>query len=140
MAATKAHKDWLLSVCQNPPEPPFVVCLSDSGQKHLLYRSKVCFSQDVVTVTLESEPITFQPEALAERLRLAMQVAAAVGKPALVEPLSLNQQMGVLNYHGLSVESVLTEWNAVQSQPLSRLASWFCPAQKECRNDYPKVG
>lgn len=138
LAATKAHREWLVGVCLYPPEPPFVVCLSDSGQKHLLYRGKVCHSREVLTVTLEAEPITFRPQELTERMQLAKRIAAAIGKPSLAEPLSLNQQMGVINYHGLGVEPVLNAWLAVQNQPLSRLAGWFCPAQKECKLEYPK--
>lgn len=70
LAGSKAHLDQWRDVCLSPPEPPFALVLSDSGQKHLLYRGRVCHSREHVTVTLEGEPISYEPEALAQRLGL----------------------------------------------------------------------
>lgn len=138
IAATKSHRDWLLQQCLSPPEPPFVICISDSGQKQLLYRSQVCHSRDTITVTLEGDPITYTPQQLTERLRLTKQVAAAAGKPALAESLTTRQQMLVIEYHGPIGESVLIDWLRCQDEPLSRLAAWFTPAKKECEIEFPR--
>lgn len=135
VAATKAHRDYLLCACLNPPEPPFVICLSESGQKHLLYRAAVCHAQDVVTVTLEGERITYQPESLADRVRLAKQISAAVGKPALSASLSVHRQMVIASAYGADV---LTCWLSVRQESLSRLAAFLCPPSQECQREFPR--
>jgi CRISPR type IV-associated protein Csf1 len=134
VAATKAHRQYLLSACLHPPAPPFIICLSDSGQKHLLYRSAVCFSRTVVTVTLEAQRISFHIDELAARYRLVVAMAAAVGKPALESPLTFRQQMTAIEMH--ETEAYLSQWQRVRSEPLSQLALWFCPGKKECLLEY----
>jgi CRISPR type IV-associated protein Csf1 len=134
VAATKAHRQWLLQQCLSPPNPPFIICLSDSGQKHLLYRSAVCFSQQVVTVTLEAQRISFHVDDLAERYGLVTAMAAAVGKPPLSEPLSFRQQMTAIQFH--ETDAYLSRWLQVANAPLSQLALWFCPGKKECGIEY----
>lgn len=135
VAATKSHREWLLQTCINPPQPPYVICLSDSGQKHLLYRAAVNHSREEITVTLEGERITYQPCQLTKRVKLCKQVAAALGKPALFGSLSINQQMSLATYFDAGT---LSAWLSVRSEPLTRLAAWFTPAKKECEIEFPK--
>lgn len=136
-AATKAHRNELLSLCLYPPDPPFVICLTDSGQKHLLYRSVVNHEQSVVTVTLEGELITyFRPE-LADRSRLCRQICAATGKPALSSTLDVQSQMRVVDHFGSDV--ALAEWLSVADAGLSRLAAWLCPPKEDCLYEFPAV-
>lgn len=134
VAATKAHRQWLLQQCLRPPKPPFIICLSDSGQKHLLYRSVVCFSQQNVTVTLEGQRVTYFPAELEDRYRLVVAMVAAVGKPALESPLTYRQQMTAIEMH--ETEAYLSRWQRVCSRPLSQLALWFCPGKKESLIEY----
>lgn len=134
IAATKAHRDWILDTCLNPPEPPFIICLSDSGQKHLLYRSVVCHSREVVTVSLELQRIVYDVRALRERYELVISLAAATGKPPLVGGLSIRQQMAVVELHG--TDSRLITWLRVADEPLSQLAVWLCPGKKESLDEY----
>ena len=136
VAATKAHREWLLRQCYAPPSVPFCICLSDSGQKHLLYRSVVCHSREIVTVTLEALPVTFRPQELSERMDLVIAMAAAVGKPALEQPLTFRQQMTAIDLHG--TQEFVEQWQRVRVAPLSQLALWFCPAKKECLVEYNK--
>jgi CRISPR type IV-associated protein Csf1 len=135
-ACTKAHRVDLLDVCIDPPATPFVICISDSGQKHLLYRAVVNHSRELITVTLEGESITYQPSQLIERLQLCKQIAAATGKPAMKETMSTQTQMRIIEHY--ESEHVLAAWNKVRSEPLTRLAVWLCPAKEECLVDYPK--
>ncbi len=54
-------RQWLL----DPPEPPFVFCVSTSGQKHLLFRCRVAGSRDLFPVQFEDERILVRRTAFA---------------------------------------------------------------------------
>jgi CRISPR type IV-associated protein Csf1 len=131
IAATKAHREWIFAQCMQPPPPPFVICLSDSGQKHLLYRAVVCHSQATVTVTLEGERIHYTPELLQNRRRICQRIAAVLGKPSLREPLTIQQQMRLVEYY--QEPELLAEWLSVQSEPITRLATWLTPSREACQ-------
>lgn len=135
-ACTKSHRVQLLDACINPPATPFVVCISDSGQKHLLYRAVVNHSRETITVTLEGEAITYQPQELIDRLELCKQIAAATGKPAMKEPMSTQTQMRIIEHY--KSESVLSSWINCHFEPLTRLATWLCPAKSECSIEFPE--
>jgi CRISPR type IV-associated protein Csf1 len=137
LACTKSHRAKLQELCTNPPQPPFVICLSDSGQKHLLYRAVVNLSRDRVTVTLEGEVITYRPTQLIERIELCKMIAAATGKPAMKEAMTPQSQMRIVEH--FESEEVLAAWLDCFSEPLTRLAVWLCPAKEECRDEYPAV-
>lgn len=49
----KEIREWLL----NPPEPPFTICLAESGQKHTLPFSRTSNSKDFFPVLLEETVI-----------------------------------------------------------------------------------
>jgi hypothetical protein len=134
IAATKAHREYLLNCCLFPPIAPFVICLSDSGQKHLLYRAVVGRSAVRPTVSLEGEAITYEPSHLSERLALCKRIAAVVGKPGLSEKLGFGALAKIVEYHGS--ETLPAEWLSVRAHPLTRLAAWFTPAMKECQSEY----
>lgn len=136
-AATKSHRTELLNACASPPSVPFVICLTDSGKKHLLYRAVVNYSRDTVTVTLEGERITYKPSRLLARFELCRQVCAATGKPALKEPLCTRSQMRV--YEHFESDIVLAAWLDCFSEPLTRLATWLCPPKEICSNVYPGI-
>lgn len=131
IAATKAHREFLRDACLSPPPPPFVLCLSESGQKHLLYRARVCWSREIITATLETETVTYSPAALAARLDLCKRVVAAIGKPAAAAHPAISQQMKLLQAIG---EPSLTNWLDIREQPLTRLALFLSPSMKECQN------
>lgn len=136
-AATKSHRDFILDHCLNPRSQPFAISLSDSGQRQLLYRARVNkHAGPYHTVSLEGEPITYMRQHLVSRLRLMRQVAAATGKPALLEPITTQTGMRVVEYFGSA--EVLTAWSEVQSDPLTKLAAWLCPPKEECQREYPE--
>lgn len=137
LACTKANRDLLLSVCLSPPEPPYSICISDSGQRHLLYRTPVCWSREMVTITLEGEPITYRPVELKSRIYLCKQLAAATGKPALMEPMTPQTAMRIFDYYDGDMQ--LASWMAVCGEPLSRLAVWLCPPKEICANEFPGI-
>lgn len=135
VAATKSHRDWLLRRLLDPPQPPFAIVISDSGQKHLLYRGRVSHSRDPVTVTLEGDPITYSPADLQERLELCKRLAAVLGKPSLSESPKPSSLAKLIEHHG--DETLPDRWLSVREQPLTKLAIWFTPAKKECEIEYP---
>lgn len=136
VAATKKHRDWLLGQCLDPPEPPFAIIISDSGQKHLIYRGFVSRSRDTVLLTLETELIAYRPCELSARLQLCKRVASVLGKPALSGHIGYRQQMMLTEHHG--DESLPAAWLSVAEQPLTRLAAWLTPAKKECQIELAK--
>ncbi len=131
-AATKAHRKELLALCRNPPSPPYVISISDSGQKHLLYLSKIGKSAEVATVNLEGEAISYRPADFEKRLALCLRMCAAIGKPALSGSLGISQQMIAMERFG---EDALTEWLAVCDEPLTKLAVWLTPPKRECEDE-----
>jgi len=135
IAATKAHRAWLTGACLSPPEPPYVISISDSGQRHLLYRAVVCHSREIITATLEGERVTFTPYELDERLTLCRKLIAATGKPALSEAPTARFGMSVVSHH--DDESLISTWLECREQPLSRLAAWLSPPKEECLLEFP---
>lgn len=49
-------REWLV----NPPEPPFTICIADSGQKHTYPFSLVAYSRELIPVLLEETLIYWQ--------------------------------------------------------------------------------
>lgn len=135
IGATKSHIAWLRKQCLSPPTPPFAIVISDSGQKHLLYRGVVCRSASRVALTLEGERIDYSPPELTSRIDLCKRIVAATGKPALAEPLSFNAALRVASHHGRTED--ITLWSHVREQPLSRLAAWLCPNKEDCLVEFP---
>jgi CRISPR type IV-associated protein Csf1 len=131
-AGSKADITMWRELCLNPPAPPFAIVLSDSGQKHLLYRGVVCWSQTDVSVTLEAARIDYQPASLADAISLCSRLIAATGKPALDEPISARFAQAVSDYYS-EWEALLNQWETIYGQPIARLAAWLSPGRDAAR-------
>lgn len=134
-AATKAHLDTFRAICLEPPEPPFALILSDSGQTHQLYRGVVNHARDPITVTLEAEPVTFHRDQLAAALEVGGKIAAATGKPALSEPIRVNSAARIMGRYR-DGETLIRQWSAIQESGLGRLAAWLTPRKELCESVY----
>lgn len=136
VAATKAHVSLLREAVLDPPDPPFSIILSDSGQKQLIFRAPVAMDQHRFPVLLEDEVIEVDPEELEARIALAGPVVAALGKPALQGEVGISSYIRYAEYHG-NTEG-LEAWLAVREHPLSRLAAWLSPNKEDSQREYPK--
>lgn len=136
VAATKAHIDQLRAVCLDPPEPPFAVVLSDSGQRHWLYCGVVNHARESVVVTLEGERVRYSPDELRGRLDLCGRLVAATGKPALAEPVDVRFAAAVMGRYR-DGETLVERWEQVRTEPLSRLAGWLTSKKEDCQHVYP---
>lgn len=129
IAATKAHRLFLFDSILNPPNPPFAIVISDSGQKHLIYRSVVNWDREFFVVGLETEQIQVDRSKVVARMELVMSVCAVVGKPALTEKMSAHAGMMLFETLG---QEVMDRWFAVKSDPLTRLMVWLCGSRDTC--------
>lgn len=132
LAASKANIEELRSICCDPPVPPFAIVISDSGQKHLLYRGVTCWSREDVTVTLEMETVSYKPPDLIKTINLCTKLIAATGKPALSEPATQRFAQAVSDYFD-EWESLLDEWESIYGKPIARLGAWLSPGKDAAR-------
>lgn len=135
---SKGEMPAIRAACLAPPDPPFAIVVSCSGQKHLIYRSPANLSADVVSIQFELERVTYRPAELAARLDIAKQIAAACGKPSLQESPAHSLAIGMANYCQ-DFDRILSVWIGCRAEPLSRLASYLCPKMEDCRNEYPST-
>jgi CRISPR type IV-associated protein Csf1 len=135
VAATKAHRQFIFKNLIEPPKPPFSIVLTDSGQKHLIYRSVVNWDTDHFVVGLETEQIQVDVSKVIERYVLVRSVCAVIGKPALTERLSSHSGMMLFEKLG---QKILDEWLSVDTDPLTRLLVWLCGSRDACLDSQKK--
>jgi len=136
IAATKAHLKEITEIILNPPEPPFGIVLVTSGQKQLLFRSVIAWSRDNFPLMLEDEIITVSRRELPEKLSLAKIVIAAIGKPSLSE-MESNHAITYYDYYGNIYSFGL--WKNEMNSPISRLALYLSPSQKDCQKEHART-
>lgn len=135
-AYTKTHAVELQAILLAPPVPPFGICLTTTGQKHLLYLGRVNHSGPPFAVNLDEEIIHYEPAHLRDRLVLAEHICAGAGKPFLSrqESFGLHRMLSERFSNG---SELATAWCHVQHEPLSKLAA-FVALGKECaQTKYP---
>jgi len=137
IAATKAHAAWLQSVCIDPPEPPYAIALSESGQRHVVYWTSINRRRDVVTLNLELDKITYKVDELRKAVQITEMLIAASGKTRLQDAPSTALAMQIYNYWGeLSLHE---QWMQMFGKPLSRLAVFLSRKKEVCKNEYKGV-
>lgn len=130
IAATKTHREQLAAIVLDPPEPPFLLSIALSGQRHVLYRSRVALDRREYPINLEGEPIYVTRQAIADRLDLCRRLVACLGKPALDGELDFGRMLALGQPDAIEDAE---RWNAVRDEPLSRLALFICPKKEDCR-------
>ena len=132
-AATKAHIVLLRAFIMNPPEPPFVVVLTDSGQKQLLFRAPVAHDRDRFPVMLEDHVIEVYREELGRALVAADALAEAIGKPALLAPYSMSQWIACEAHHGTT--DPMEAWGEWKNTNTGKLAAWLAKSKGKSDGD-----
>lgn len=135
-AFTKAHIAEIRGYCLNPPKPPYVIVIADSGQKQLLYRAPVCVDVNSPVVMLEDEPVSYSIPALRQMLELCGKLIAATGKPPLKEPLNVSTTRFILECWPDEGEELINRWQRVSASPLARLALWLSDSKESQRRTY----
>jgi CRISPR type IV-associated protein Csf1 len=131
LAATKAHIGLLRSIILAPPEPPFAIILSNSGQKQLMFRAKIAFERDNYPLTLEEEIIAVNIGELIERIILAEMIIKVLGKQGA---LSVNIKE-IITLSDCYDEAIWKKWIALINEPITRLATWISRPKKELNNE-----
>lgn len=126
---TKADKAVLLRHCLAPPDPPWALAIADSGQKHLLYRTRANCDRSPWVVQFETAEVVYTVPQLVSRVGLATVVTNALSKRALDQPLDANYAVRLAAFYEDSPELCrqAMEWFALRDEPLSRLAAFLCP-------------
>ncbi len=133
---TKADLTTIRGTCLAPPAPPYAIVIAASGQKHIAFRTPAGIDRTTATVGLEGETISYHPDDLRARLWLSSRVAAAAGKPALTEELSMSACIAIFDRFE-DGEDLIGQWSRVWTEPLSRLAAFLTPKREDCQHDHP---
>ena len=138
LAFTKAHIAIVREMLTDEaslPEAPFSFVLADSGQKQLIFRAPVAHFKSGFYVMLEDQKIYVVPNLLAQSIVDCTPVVAALGKPALLRPLTTGNYVTYHQYHG-NIDG-LDLWAKNRVQPIAQLAAWLAPNKEEAQNEYP---
>jgi CRISPR type IV-associated protein Csf1 len=122
---TKGTKDRIRKILLNPPPPRWALALPVSGQKHLLHRTPVNRSTDRHAVAMETDVIWYTVPQLQSRIELVEKVVAAIGHKGAAD---LTESTAI----ALGVQ-LLSEWLPVRDCPVTSLALYVTPNQKECQ-------
>lgn len=134
-AATKAHKKEIRELLIDPPKPPYSLVLSESGQKHLIFRSPVVVSEGWTTLQIEEEIVIFKNETIPGLIVLADKVSAALGARFMAEGPSMRRYIAFAKYY--DDMEILERWEKLHNTSMERLLLWLVKSQKEAKDEYP---
>jgi CRISPR type IV-associated protein Csf1 len=144
MAYSKKHISKLREIILNLPDsltPPFVICLTDSGQKHLIFRSKVNWTKDEYFVTLEEENILVNPKELKKYIDTCIPLIAVSGKTFVADfklhSIYITSQLSI---RFKDSELLLNNFLALKNLSLLKLAVWLSPNKEECNGLLESAG
>lgn len=137
IAATKKHIKQLRDIILNPPDPPFKIIISDSGQKHLLFRAIWAQSQNNYPIQFEEEKIIVNISELKKRLIIADKLSAAIGKIAIKNPDKISYAIIINKYYDNLID--YENWLNIYNELLSHLAAWLAKNKQEAGYEYPAI-
>jgi len=130
---TKGEIAELRSACLFPPDPPYAIAIAVSGQKHVIFKTRVCNDSSRGVVCMEGEVIDYDHHRLADRIELVTRILSVTGKPSLsVEP-DTSMAMRLHDIYGEAGFELFEQWQSIRTQPLSRLSVFLSPPQKEAK-------
>lgn len=132
-AFSKKHMAFARAVVLDPPDPPFSIILSESGQKQLIFRAPVNYDRKMYSLMLEDKYILVDTEVLRHYLQKAILCSAAIGKIALKTPDEFINHKNIIEFYG--EEKPLVEWIEIFESPMGELAAWLCPGKEESQKD-----
>lgn len=114
----KAGRAAMRNACADPPGPPYVILLNESGRTHTLYRAAVHRGGAGATLTHDGRVLRYDPTELVARLALCARLAAAFGPKVIRDCSPISP--------GRWAESDLAdleEWHSVADEPLTAVAA-----------------
>jgi CRISPR type IV-associated protein Csf1 len=129
IACTKKHLRVLRRAVLSPPEPPFSIVLTESGQKQIIFRSIVNYDRDVFYVTLDERNTKVIRNRFKKYLQCAVLCSAAIGKKGLKNPEDFFNYKSIAELYGNG--DLLLEWVNYYLTPMGVLAAWLCPGKEE---------
>jgi CRISPR type IV-associated protein Csf1 len=137
IAYTKAHISILRDTCLNPPEPPFSICISDSGKKHYLFRTPVAFSRDNFPVMFEEIIYIVNTKRLSEIINFLKPIIAASSKKYINESTNYSLLSSLSQMFSLDeCVNILNQLKIIQRDSLYKLALWLSPNKEDCKNEF----
>ena len=99
--AKDVHKAWLFLT---PPEPPFIAVLSSATMQHLVWRTPVTLSKELIYLRRGGDLFTIRPGALTLAVDAAKRIKARrseeTGKDAPLSPYAVNDRGLGRSAHG----------------------------------------
>lgn len=134
-AYTKAHINLLREFILNPTEVPFAVALADSGQKHIVFRTRINNSLTDYTISLEEDLILVNKKRLNDLMDWLKYPISCLGKIAITQPLTMNHYISIEEKFGLKeMENIIKRLDIERKTQMFKLAVWLSPNKEECDN------
>lgn len=115
----------------NPPDPPFVICITLSQKKHLLWYLKTSYSRDNYFVTMEDKTFQVERNKFVEQLELVERLYNVGYSKAQIE--SGNLTYGKLPMHEIA-ESI-QKIKEYQKTQMFQLAIYVAQKEEVDKND-----
>lgn len=131
---TKAHIHLVREIITNPPEPPFAFIFAESGQKHLIFRSKIALDKENFVVMLEEQYINVNVSLLKEILAFLIKPISCFGKIGILEEPSIGGLGLLFEKFQKEAEYIVERLNKIRTLPITKLAVWLSPNKEDCTN------
>ena len=131
VAYSKSHIQLIREVILNPPEPPFTIVIAVSGQKQLLFRSKVSLTKDFYPLLFEEKHMIIDISELKECLQLATKICAVIGKMSLKENIETSKVIKYYETYG-DIKDI-EFWYKNNQQIIYQLAAYLCEPMELCK-------